>query len=154
MFVAVKILVPIGPRPRTSRQKKRQKTSRFRYPNRDLSLHFPQKTCFPSSLPLSPSPARAFLLLSLDVYECRGGKRSKVSPRGALNLPAARFLQTERFDPLFPPPPPPPTNCFSDPPSDRRDIEKASASSVGVQTDRIVLKSSSMGSPAPVREIL
>jgi len=25
------------------------------------------------------------------VYECRGGKRSKVSPRGALNLPAARF---------------------------------------------------------------
>ena len=39
----------------------------------------------------------------VDVYECRGGKRSKVSPRGALNLPAARFLQTERFDPLFPP---------------------------------------------------
>ena len=25
---------------------------------------------------------------------------SKVSPRGALNLPAARFLQTTRFDPL------------------------------------------------------
>ena len=35
----------------------------------------------------------------VDVYECRGGKRSKVSPRGALNLPAARILQTERFDP-------------------------------------------------------
>ncbi len=28
-----------------------------------------------------------------------------ISPRGALNLPAARFLQTKRFDPLpFPPP--------------------------------------------------
>jgi len=27
-------------------------------------------------------------------------KRSKVSPRGALNLPAARRLQTERCDPL------------------------------------------------------
>ena len=40
----------------------------------------------------------------VDVYECRGGKRSKVSQRGALNLPAARFLQTKRFDPLpFPP---------------------------------------------------
>ncbi len=36
----------------------------------------------------------------MDVYECRGGKRSKVSPRGALNLPAVRFLQTKRFDPL------------------------------------------------------
>ena len=41
----------------------------------------------------------------VDVYECRGGKRSKVSQRGALNLPAARFLQTKRFDQLpFPPP--------------------------------------------------
>jgi hypothetical protein len=39
----------------------------------------------------------------LYVFEYRGGKRSKVSPRGALNLPAARFLQTERFDPLSPP---------------------------------------------------
>ena len=39
----------------------------------------------------------------VDVYECRG-KRSVISPRGALNLPAARFLQTKRFDPLpFPP---------------------------------------------------
>jgi hypothetical protein len=37
----------------------------------------------------------------VNVYECRGGKRSKVSPRGALNLPAARFLQTKRFDPLL-----------------------------------------------------
>ncbi len=36
----------------------------------------------------------------VDVYECRGGKRSVISPRGALNLPAARFLQTKRFDPL------------------------------------------------------
>jgi hypothetical protein len=27
-------------------------------------------------------------------------KGSKVSPRGALDLPAARFLQTKRFDPL------------------------------------------------------
>jgi len=36
----------------------------------------------------------------VNVYECRGGKRSKVSPRGALNLPAPRFLQTKRFDPL------------------------------------------------------
>ena len=29
---------------------------------------------------------------------------NKVSPRGALDLPAARFLQTERIDPLSPPP--------------------------------------------------
>ena len=35
----------------------------------------------------------------VDVYECRGGKRSVISPRGALNLPAARFLQTKRFGP-------------------------------------------------------
>ena len=27
-----------------------------------------------------------------------------ISPRGALNLPAARFLQTKRFDPLPSPP--------------------------------------------------
>jgi hypothetical protein len=55
----------------------------------------------PLPIPRGPSCPRA------RVYVCdgRGGKRSKVSPRGALNLPAARFLQTGRFDPLFPPPP-------------------------------------------------
>ena len=54
----------------------------------------------PLPIPRIPPCPRA----RVNVYECRGGKRSKVSPRGALNLPAARFLQTERFDPLFPPP--------------------------------------------------
>ena len=54
----------------------------------------------PLPIPLGPPCLRA----RVNVYECRGGKRSKVSPRGALNLPAARFLQTKRFDPLpFPP---------------------------------------------------
>jgi len=55
----------------------------------------------PLQIPRSPQCHRA----RVNVCECRGGKRSKVSPWGALNLPAARrFLQTERFDPLpFPP---------------------------------------------------
>ena len=44
-------------------------------------------------------PARALACMSVML---EGVKRSKVSPRGALNLPAARFLQTGRFDPLFP----------------------------------------------------
>ena len=48
-------------------------------------------------IPRGPSCPRA----RVNVCEFRGGKRSKVSPRGALNLPAARFLQTKRFDPLL-----------------------------------------------------
>jgi hypothetical protein len=44
-------------------------------------------------IPRGPSCPRA----RVNVCEFRGGKRSKVSPRGALNLPAARFLQTKRF---------------------------------------------------------
>jgi len=55
----------------------------------------------PLPIPRGPSCPRARVY----VCDCRGGKRSKVSPRGALNLPAARFLQTGRFDPLFPTPP-------------------------------------------------
>ena len=53
----------------------------------------------PLPIPRGPSCPRA------RVYVCdgRGGKRSKVSPRGALNLPSARFLQTGCFDPLFTP---------------------------------------------------
>jgi hypothetical protein len=48
---------------------------------------------------------RSTALLAVQGVAPLGGK-SKVSPRGALNLPAARFLQTKRFDPLpFPPPP-------------------------------------------------
>jgi hypothetical protein len=50
--------------------------------------------------PTADPPRSPMLRARVDVYECRGGKRSKVSPRGALNLPAARFLQTKRFDPL------------------------------------------------------
>jgi hypothetical protein len=58
--------------------------------------------CISHPLPIPRGPP--CLRARVNVYECRGGKRSKVSPRGALNLPAARFLQTERFDPLpFPP---------------------------------------------------
>jgi hypothetical protein len=30
----------------------------------------------------------------MDVFECRGGKRSKVSPRGALNLAVAERVRT------------------------------------------------------------
>ena len=44
----------------------------------------------PLPIPRGPQCQRA----RVNVFECRGGKRSKVSPRGALNLPAARFLQT------------------------------------------------------------
>jgi len=51
----------------------------------------------PLPIPRGPPCPRARVY----VCECRGGKRSKVSPRGALKLPAARFLQTGRFDPLF-----------------------------------------------------
>ncbi len=54
----------------------------------------------PPPIPRVPPCLRA----RVNVCECRGGKRSKVSPRGALNLPAARFLQTKRFDPLPSPP--------------------------------------------------
>jgi hypothetical protein len=53
-------------------------------------------------LPIPRGPQRPRARLNVFVYW--GGKRSKVSPRGVLNLPAARFLQTKRFDPLpFPP---------------------------------------------------
>jgi hypothetical protein len=54
----------------------------------------------PLQIPRCPQCLRA----RVNVFECRGCKRSKVSPRGALNLPAARFLQTKRFDPLSSPP--------------------------------------------------
>ena len=41
-------------------------------------------------------------------------KGAKFLHRGALNLPAALFLQTNRFDPLpFPPPLPPPVGSVS-----------------------------------------
>jgi len=57
----------------------------------------------PHPLPIPRGPQRPRARLNVFVYG--GGKRSKVSPRGALNLPAAQFLQTKRFDPLpFPPP--------------------------------------------------
>ena len=54
--------------------------------------------CISHPLPIPRGPP--CLRARVDVYECRGGKRSVISPRGALNLPAARFLQTKRFDPL------------------------------------------------------
>ena len=53
----------------------------WRLPSLALSISHPPP--IPRILPC--------LLARVDVYECRGGKRSKVSPRGALNLPAARF---------------------------------------------------------------
>jgi hypothetical protein len=45
--------------------------------------------CISHPLPIPRGPP--CLRVRVNVYECRGGKRSKVSPRGALNLPAARF---------------------------------------------------------------
>jgi hypothetical protein len=53
-------------------------------------------TSHPLPIPRDPQRPRA----RLNVFVYGGGKWSKVSPRGALNLPAARFLQTKRFDPL------------------------------------------------------
>jgi hypothetical protein len=70
-----------------------------------LVLYLIQFVSCPSSLALCishplPIPRIPSCLRDrVDVCECRGGKRSKVSPRGALNLPAARFLQTKRFEP-------------------------------------------------------
>ena len=43
--------------------------------------------CASHSLPIPRGSAFA-RLLAMNGFECRGGKRSKVSPRGALNLPA------------------------------------------------------------------
>ena len=45
--------------------------------------------CISHPLPIPRGPL--CLRARMDVCECRGGKRSKVFPRGALNLPAARF---------------------------------------------------------------
>ncbi len=48
------------------------------------SRHYVPRTHFRSpAVPLAR-------LRAMNVFECRGGKKSKVSPRGALNLPAAR----------------------------------------------------------------
>jgi hypothetical protein len=71
-----------------------------------LVLYSMQPVSCPSSLALCishplPIPRGPLCLRAcVNVCECRGGKRSKVSPRGALNLPAAWFLQTKRFGPL------------------------------------------------------
>ena len=58
----------------------------------------PGGSLFSHPLPIPRGPQRPRARLNVFVYW--GGKRSKVSPRGVLNLPAARFLQTKRFDPL------------------------------------------------------
>ena len=71
-----------------------------------LVLYLIQFVSCPSSLALSishplPIPRGSPCLRArVNVCECRGGKRSVISPRGALNLPAALFLQAKRFDPL------------------------------------------------------
>ena len=72
-----------------------------------LVLYSIQFVSCPSSLALCTSHSPPIprvppcLRARVNVCECRGGKRSVISPRGALNLPAARFLQTKRFDPLL-----------------------------------------------------
>jgi hypothetical protein len=77
---------------------------------RFMLIQFPLR--LPSSLALFTSyplliprgPQRQCARLNVFVYWGGHLKRSKVSPRGVLNLSAARFLQTKRFDPFpFPP---------------------------------------------------
>ncbi len=59
--------------------------------------HLPSRPRTMYLAPTADPPHSPFLIARVNVSECRGDKRSKVSPRGALNLPVCPVPANKAF---------------------------------------------------------